>query len=119
MMEKMAQTAILMVRIKDLNNSNNCTIQTEIIIPRCIFPSCKANITPIRTIAVDCVACKIMFHEGAQIEVKPNTHVGPIDHQRVSAPEWMHFAAPTITIGQQTNKNNPFHDDFHVSSEDY
>ena len=118
MMKKMWHKAILVVSTKDLNNSNNRTIQTDIIISHCIFPSCKANTTPIRTVVVDCVACNFMLHKGAQAEVKSNTHFVPIDHQRDPAPEWMQFAAATMAVGQKTIKNNPFHDDFCIVSED-
>ncbi len=66
MMKKTSHSAILMVSTKDLENSNNCTMQMDITLPRWVFPSCKAKTTPIRTVVVDCVACKFMLHKEVQ-----------------------------------------------------
>jgi hypothetical protein len=110
-MEETAHRAILVVHCEDISNFNNGAIQSAIIIPCCILPRCKTYTAPIRSIAVHGVACKFVSHEGAQTQMKTDTHIIPVDYQNVSTPKRMQFTTAPITIGQKTDKNNPLHDE--------
>jgi len=63
--EETMHRAVLMVWHKDLHDLNNGTIQLAIIIPCRVFPCCKTNMTPIRSIFVDGVACRLILHKQA------------------------------------------------------
>ena len=96
MVEKMVHRVILVVSTKNLNNLNNHAIQMEIFIPHHVFPSCKANTAPIRTVTLDCVARKFMLHEGAQTRQSPT----PMSNL-ITTKEFLHpmlFAAASITV---------------------
>ncbi len=43
--------------------------------------------------------------------MKTDTHLIPVDCQNVATPKQMQFTTAPITVGQNTNKNNPLHDE--------
>lgn len=104
--EETRRRAILTVCHKDFHDLNNGATQSVITIPYYVFHSCKTNKTHIRSIVVDGVACKLVLHKWAQMETKVDTHINPVDYQRVPAPKQMKLTASPIGIGQKPDKNN-------------
>ena len=62
-MEETAHCAIVVVCSEYLDKQNNCAVQTEIILPRRVFPGREANTTAVQAIRVYRVACEFMLHE--------------------------------------------------------
>jgi hypothetical protein len=116
--EQTAHRAVCLVCCEDLNNFNNSTIQTAIIIPSHVLPRSKANAASLGSIVINYVACEFISHKQVQTKAETNTTIIPIDHHTIPAPKRMQFAAAPITIGQKTDKNNPFHGKFGVANID-
>jgi hypothetical protein len=62
-MEETAHCVIVVVCSEYLDKQNNRAVQTEIILPRRIFPGREANTTTVRAVRVYHVACEFMLHE--------------------------------------------------------
>ena len=65
-------TVVLMIRCEDGCDLHDSTIQEPTIISSCTLPCGETNTATIRTVAVDCVTCELVFRHHAQMETNTN-----------------------------------------------
>ena len=71
---------VLMIRREDDCDRHDSTIQEPTIISSRILPCGETNTTTIRTVAVDCVTCELVFHHHAQTETNTNPPIITVEN---------------------------------------